>query len=129
VMGKKSQYQLIVLQNKSDVPIGGVITFKALAGVVNPKVTNVYTQDKILLNKTLSAGEIVKVDTINRTVLGSLDNGATYSNYFKYWDFQNNWIRFVAGNSLIGFSADGDTYKSLQLSIAIEQEFYSVKEQ
>jgi hypothetical protein len=128
-MGKRSQYQLIVLQNKSDVQIGGIITLKALAGVINPKVTNVYTQEKMLINKTLIPNEIVKIDTINRTIKGSVDNGATYSIYFKYWDFENDWMSFAAGNSLIGFSADGDTYKSLQVSISIEQEFYSVKEQ
>ena len=128
-MGKKSQYQLIVLQNKSDVEIGGTITLKALAGVINPKITNVYTQEKMLINKTLVPNEIIKIDTINRTIKGSVDNGATYSGYFKYWDFENDWMTFEAGNSLIGFSADGDTYKSLQVSISIEQEFYSVKEQ
>lgn len=128
-MGKKSQYQLIVLQNKSDVQIGGIITLKTLAGVINPKITNVYTQEKMLINKTLVPNEIIKIDTINRTIKGSTDNGATYSVYFKYWDFENDWMTFEAGNSLIGFSADGDTYKSLQVSISIEQEFYSVKEQ
>lgn len=129
IFGVKTSYQLVSVSNESDIDVGGIITLKAQGTVKNPKLTNVYTQEKILINKTLNQGEIIKIDTEKRIILGSTDDGTTYSNYFKYWDLLNDWLTFIIGSSIFGYSADDGTYSLLDISISLNQQFYSLEEQ
>lgn len=124
VMGVKVPYRLIVIYNKSDVAVGGIIRIRAKGTVKNIIVTNVYTNERIKINKTLQAGEEIEINTDERTIYGWV-NGIRQQ-YYKYWDSDNEWMQFKLGGSVIGFSADDDTYKSAEVTISLNQSFYNI---
>lgn len=126
--GIQRSFQLVVVNNSGDISLGGIIYIKATGIVVNPIITNVYTQDSIRIVKTLTYGEVVKIDTVNRKVTGAPD-GITFQNYFSYWDFSNKWFMFDIGDTLFGFSADDETYKSMDVWVEINKSFYSMEDQ
>ena len=120
--------QLVNVANNSDISLGGAIYMKATGIVTNPSITNVNTQETILINKTLQAGEVVKIDTIERKVTGALD-GENFESYFQYWVFTNSWLQFAVGDTLFGFAADSGTYKNLYIWIELNKSFYSMENQ
>ena len=126
--GIKKSYQLVTVNNSGDTALGGIIYLKALGTVNSPTITNVWTQEFIKINKTLQAGEIVKIDTLNRKITGAVD-GETFQNYFSYWDFDNTWFQFDIGDTLFGFSTPDETYKSLSIWVEINKSFYSMEDQ
>ena len=127
--GIKRSYQLLLIDNNSDTPIGGVFYLKAKGPVTHPTVTNVYGQQSMTIEKDLVVGEILKIDTTERKIWGSTDRGETFQNYFSYWNFDNSWIEFVVGNTLIGFSTVDESYKNLDLYIELDKQFYSIGDQ
>ena len=128
--GKIIPYQLIVVNNDSDISLGGVFTLKADEPITGPIVlTDVYNQKTMRLVKSLASGEIVKIDTTTRTIKGSVDGGLTFTSYLQYWDFDNDWIQFGVGGTVIGYSAEGYSYRYLKISIDIDKGFYSLEDQ
>lgn len=125
--GMIQSYQLVLVENLSDVPTGAVIYMKATGTVENPTLTDVYSQKSITIEKTLSENEIVKIDTVERKVYGSTDAGETYEYYLDYWNWDNDWIEFPVGSSLLGFSADNETYQSLIVWIELQQSIYTLQ--
>ncbi|MGR5876777.1 phage distal tail protein [Bacillus pacificus] len=49
--------------NDGHIPTGIEIEFLALGTVENPKIINVVTQEYLRINKKMTAGEIVTIDT------------------------------------------------------------------
>ena len=126
--GRVTQYQLLAVKNAGDTTIGGVICIKATGTVENPSFTNVETQESITIGKTLEAGEVIRIDTTNRDITGSVD-GENFTNYFAYWGFNNTWLQFPVGTTLFGYSADDETYLSMNVWIEMNEEFYSMEDQ
>lgn len=126
--GTIMNYQLAIVHNTGDVALGGIIKFKANGTVKNPILTSISEDKSIQIVKTLQQDEEVLIDTTKRTVMGTTD-GVTYTNYYQYWNFDNSWIQFLVGDTLLGFSADDETYVNLDVSIAINKSFYSMEAQ
>lgn len=126
--GVRKIHQLVNVNNDGDIALGGVIYFKATGTVQSPVIRNVQTQEAIMINKTLQEGEVVKIDTINRKVLGAVD-GENFVNYFQYWVFSNTWFQFGVGDTLFGLSAENETYKSLTVWVELNKSFYSMENQ
>lgn len=126
--GVVQNYQLVIIENTSDVKTGGVLYFKATGSVDNPVITNVYTQESIKIQKSLVAGETIRIDTNRRSVEGSLD-GENFTSYFDYWNWDNSWIEFPVGSTLLGFSADDETYKSLLVWVELQQSIYTLEDE
>lgn len=125
--GTIQRYQLVLVENLSDIPTGAIIYMRATGTVKNPTLTDVYSQTSIRIEKTLSANEVVKIDTIERKVYGSTDSGQTYESYLEYWNWDNDWVEFPVGNSLLGFSAEEETYKSLIIWVELQQSIYTLQ--
>lgn len=121
------KYQLVLIENLSDKTSGGILYMKSLGTVENPSITDVYSQKQIKIHKTLTNGETLKIDTINRTIQGSV-NGVDYESYLQYWDWENDWIEFPVGNSLMGYSADNDTYGDLLVWVELQQSIYTLED-
>lgn len=128
LFGIRSKYRLVSIGNSSDTEVGGVLTLIATGKVINPLIINVDTQEQMLVHKTMMAGEIIKIDTVNRTITGSTDK-MTWVSYFKFWEFDNSWIQFVQGSTLIGFTADEDSYQALDLEVELDQQYYSLEDE
>ena len=80
--------QFITVNNEGQVPVPYTATFTAVDTVVSPKLIDAYTNEYLLLNKTLVAGEKVVVEiTHDRTYVnssvagecrGALDLGSSF---------------------------------------------------
>lgn len=84
--------------NDGQVPIPFTVTFKALDTVVNPKLIDARTNNFLLLNKTLVAGETVVIEiTHERTYVNSSVDGECRGAL----DLSSNFFRLAIGDNVI----------------------------
>lgn len=93
------------VMNYGTFETGFKLVLTAEGAVVNPKVT-MDSGEFILINKTLSNGEVITIDTQegNQMVVGTL-NGVT-NNYYRYWDFDSKWVKLKLGSNTLSLSAE-----------------------
>lgn len=109
MFGIRSPSLIINVFNAGAVSTGLRMVFKAKGTVVNPQIINVKTQEFFKINKTLSAGEQVIVETVTgeKKVVGSI-NGGEETNYFKYRDLDSTWLQLAVGDNLFRYAADNN---------------------
>lgn len=129
-LSTRTDYLVISVDNEGDSAVGGIITLKADGEVVNPTVENIETGEKFKIYKTMAKGDVIVVDTrlgANQGIKGG--HGEATENYFKYWDFENDWIQFGIGSVLVGYSTDNEAESLLTVLIEIKPEKYGLEEQ
>lgn len=90
--------QFINIRNDGQVPIPFTVTFTALGEVVNPKLIDAATNNYLLLNKTLVAGERVVIEiTHERTYVSSNVEGECRGAL----DLKSNYFRLAVGDNVI----------------------------
>lgn len=109
MFGIRSPSLIINVYNGGAVATGMRMIFKAKGTVRNPQIINVKTQEFFRINKTLSAGETVTIDTVTgeKKVVGAL-NGGTEQNYFKYRDLDSTWLQLAVGDNLFRYDAESN---------------------
>lgn len=109
MFGIRSPSLIINVYNAGAVATGMRMVFKAKGTVVNPQVINVRTQEFFRINKTLTAGEEVIVETVTgeKKVVGTL-NGGQEMNYFKYRDLDSTWLQLAVGDNLFRYDAESN---------------------
>lgn len=96
--GEVMTAQFININNNGQVPVPYTVTFAALAEVVNPKLIDAATNNYLLLNKTLVAGERVVVEiTHERTYVTSSVDGECRGAL----DLKSNYFRLAVGDNVI----------------------------
>lgn len=107
MFGIRSPSLIINVYNAGAVTTGMRLVFRAKGTVENPQIINVKTQEFFKINKVLSAGEQVIVETVTgeKKVVGSL-NGGEEKNYFKYRDLNSTWLQLAVGDNLFRYAAD-----------------------
>lgn len=129
IMGIRSNYRLIAIENEGNVPTGGVIQIKSNGTVTSPTITNIETGEFITVNKTMVEGETIEINTNDgneKGIKGYLNEEEL--NYFKYWDFDNTWIKFPIGTTLIGFSVEEGDESLLEISITMNPLKYALED-
>lgn len=106
VFGKRIASLITNIINKGSTSVGMRIVFKANGTVVNPSLINVNTQEQFLINKTLSAGEEIEINTSigEKSVRGKYDSDE-YKNYFMYKDIDSSWLQLDVGDNLFTYNA------------------------
>ena len=106
MMGIRQPTLIAEVKNNGDLPVGYTIEFQAFGTVVNPILTDIGSQQFIKINKTLTNGEIVTVDTREgyRMIHGILDGKET--NYFKYRSYDSGWLSLQPGTNYLRYNAD-----------------------
>ena len=103
--------------DNNGLPVGCKIVLSAYGGsVVNPGIVCAETQERISINKTLSDGEQITIDTRagHRKIYGSV-NDETY-NGMKYLSPNSDWITLQAGvNTLSFFSDSGSEFLGVSI--------------
>lgn len=104
--------------NDGQVPIPFVVTFKALDTVVNPKLIDAATNNYLLLNKTLVAGETVEIKiTHERTYVNSSVDGECRGAL----DLGSSFYRLAVGDNVIKPEAtSGKSNLQVQIDFATE---------
>lgn len=96
--GEVMTAQFINIRNDGQVPIPFTVTYTALAEVVNPKLIDAATNNYLLLNKTLVAGERVVIEiTHERTYVTSSADGECRGAL----DLKSNYFRLAVGDNVI----------------------------
>ena len=129
IMGIRSNYRLIAIENEGNVPTGGIIQIKSNGTVVNPTLTNIVTGEFITVNKTMIEGEIIEINTNDgneKGIKGYINDEEL--NYFKYWDFDNTWIKFPIGTTMIGFSTEEGDESLLEITITMNPLKYALED-
>lgn len=130
IMSVRHNYQLIAVENDGAIETGCIIRMKSRGTLSNPKIENVFTGERILINKSLVAGEEIVINTNDgkeKGLWGSI-NDAESENYFKYWNFDNTWFKIPPGTSLLGYSVDNDLEALLEVTVEISPAKYTLKE-
>lgn len=128
IMSTRTSYQLIFIENEGNATVGGKIYIEAKTIVENPQIENLTTGEKIKINKTMVAGEKIVINTNDgndKGITGTI--GLVTENYYRYWDFDNDWMKFPQGLSLIGYSTDNDTEQYLDIRIEMLPEKYNLE--
>lgn len=129
VMGTRTDYLSLSVENEGNVAIGGRIILIAKGEVVKPTITNVNTGETMTINKTMVAGEKIVVTTIDgkdRGIVGTLH--AVTENYLRYWKFTNAWFKFQKGTTLIKYETENQSEENLEVLVEINPEKYNLEE-
>ncbi len=128
VFGKRTKNLIIDVVNKGSVAVGMRIVFKASGTVVNPKLINVNTQEELVINKTLVAGEEVTVNTNvgEKSVKGKIGNTAL-TNYYMYKPIDSAWLQLEVGDNLFRYDAD-EGIDNLDIFVYFTNRFLEVQE-
>lgn len=129
IMGIRSNYKLIAIENEGNIPTGGIIRIKCNGAVTNPTITSLETGEFITVNKTTVEGELIEINTNDgneKGIKGYINNQEL--NYFKYWDFDNTWIKFPIGTTMIGFSTKEGDESLLEITITMNPLKYALED-
>lgn len=94
--------------DNADLPVGCRVTFAATGdSVVNPGIICAETQEQLSINKSLSNGEKIVIDTRlgHRRIRGYTSLGEEY-NGMPYLTADSNWITLQTGLNTFSFFAD-----------------------
>lgn len=106
MFGFKHPSLLMEIFNAGDVPTGFKIIFKAKGTLTNPTLLNVNTQKYFKINKTMTAGEEIVIDSVvgEKKVVGTIEG--IERNYYKYKDLGSTWLILDVGESIFRYDAD-----------------------
>lgn len=94
------------VQNLGDVETGAVIVFHATGPASNPVIYNVDTGESFKVNISMSAGDLVIIDTINgEKGVTSVINGVT-TNIINSVEMGSSWLQFESGANTMLYNAD-----------------------
>lgn len=124
-MGIRSPSLIVNVLNDGQVPIGMNIKFRALGTVKNPSLFNVNTREWFKLNRTMTAGEVITVNTNQgKKRIESILNGVT-SNIFNNMVFGSKFLQLDIGDNLFRYDAD-QNLDALEVDIYHSSQFAGV---
>lgn len=128
VFGKRTESLIASVVNTGSVPVGMRIIFKANGLVVNPKLVNVNTQERLVINKTLVADEEISINTNvgEKGVKGRVGN-AEFTNYYRYRDLDSTWLQLSLDENLFRYDAD-EGLDNLEVFVYFYNRFLEVQE-
>lgn len=127
IFGLRQPSLIVAIENSGAVAVGMRIVFKAIGTLYGPSLINVDTQKYFKVNKEMTAGEEIVIDTIigQKKIEGTL-NGLT-SNYFKYRDLDSEWLQLQVGTNLFRYDAD-QNIENLEVYIYFSNKYLEVQE-
>lgn len=104
--GEKSENVLVGIENDSNIEIGMRIVFTADNTVINPKVTNVITNEEFSLNVTLERGDKIEVSTyINNKNIYFIQAGEKVRKN-NLLNFGSKFLQIHPGNNIFKFDSE-----------------------
>lgn len=86
--------------NNGDIETGMLIQFTAAGGVTNPKLINTVTNEKVLVNLSLSAGDVLEINTNRGKKSVKLIHNGVISNQINALDKTSKWLQLEVGDNL-----------------------------
>lgn len=128
VFGEVKLNSIIAIMNTGQVDVGLQIYIKCFGPVTNPIITNVQTGEFIKINKVLSEGEEIFINTSigNKSIKGRTNPNSDYTNYYNYRDFESSWLQLIAGISYFVVTAEGN-YENLKVVFNFNRAYMEVQ--
>lgn len=128
IFGKRTASLIANAYNKGFVPVGMRIIFKANGTLTNPSFTNVNTLQEFKINKTLTAGEEIEINTNigRKSVRGRIGNG-DFVNYYMYKDIDSSWLQLEVGDNIFRYGAESGI-DNLEVFVYFTNQYLEVQE-
>lgn len=127
IMGLKQPSLIVNIYNKGDVETGMIIEFKAKGTLSNPSLFNVNTREYIKINKSMVAGEVIKVNTnYGEKRVENILNGVT-TNILNLIDLGggDTFLQLEVGDNLLRYDADTNP-SNLEINIYFSPKYLGV---
>lgn len=92
--------------NHGDLETGVKIVVHAMGPIVKPKIYNVGTQDRMIFNITLGAGDDIIINTIQGEKNIKLRRNGVETNAIGYLDYSSSWFVMAPGDNVFTVAAD-----------------------
>ena len=107
IMGLRSSSTISTLTNNGAASCGMIVTFEASGTVVNPKLININTQERIQFDHSMTNGEILQVSTVENNKTVRKITGNTSVNAFNFLDFEaTTFFSLSIGDNFLRYDAD-----------------------
>lgn len=125
LLGHREPSLIVNVINEADLSCPLKVEFKALGTLKNPSLFNVNTREYIKINKTITAGEIISVNTaFGEKRIESYLNGVI-NNAFNYIDLNSTFLQLDIGDNLFRYDAEQNA-DNLEVSIYYTPQFLGV---
>ncbi|WP_454053973.1 phage tail family protein [Clostridium sp. Marseille-Q7071] len=123
--GYRNEELLMNIQNNGDVTCGMTVEFRALGTVVNPSILNVITREFIKINKTMSPGEIIRVNTNFGSKRVEQEINTELKNISQFINLDSTYMQLDVGDNYIKYNADSNV-GNLEVTISYSQQYLGV---
>ncbi|MEG0134194.1 MAG: phage tail family protein [Clostridium sp.] len=125
IMGYKDPSLIVNIVNDGNIEVGMVIEFRARGSISNPSLFNVNTRKWIKIEKSMVAGEVIKVNTnFGKKRVEQYINGVT-SNGFTYLKRGSEFLQLNKGDNLFRYDADSNL-DNLEVAIYYNSNYLGV---
>ena len=111
--------------NAGDVETGVVIKLNALGLVLNPKIYNVDTADRMILNLEMNAGDEIIINTRKKEKSIKMISDGVETNVIGKLDASSKWFNLIPGDNVFTYEAD-EFPENLQCTFIISSQFEGV---
>jgi len=113
---------LVNFVNTGDEDLPMTIVFTAIATVSNPKIINVLTQEYMVVEREMLAGDVITIETDEDVLTATLNRGGVLTNVFNDVPDDATWLKFYAksidnpnGDNYIRAEASNDDYLTTEI--------------
>lgn len=111
--------------NGGDVETGVIIKLNALGTVLNPKIYNVDTSDRMTLSVEMQAGDEITINTRKKEKSITLLRNGVQTNIVGKLDAGSTWFNLIPGDNIFTYEAD-EFPEYLQCIFIINNQFEGV---
>ena len=111
--------------NGGDVETGVIIKLNALGTVLNPKIYNVDTSDRMTLSVEMQAGDEITINTRKKEKSITLLRDGVQTNIVGKLDAGSTWFNLIPGDNIVTYEAD-EFPEHLQCIFIINNQFEGV---
>lgn len=111
--------------NGGDVETGVIIKLNALGTVLNPKIYNVDTSDRMTLSVEMQAGDEITINTRKKEKSITLLRDGVQTNIVGKLDAGSTWFNLIPGDNVFTYEAD-ELPENLQCTFIINNQFEGV---
>jgi hypothetical protein len=108
IFGSRTVSKIINVENTGDLECGMRIEFNASGHVLNPKLTNIGTQEFVLLNYEMQSGDKIIITTVKNNKRVMLLRNGIETNVIQYFSEDSTFMQLNIGINSLGYGADAD---------------------
>lgn len=125
IMGHKSPSLIVNVKNVGHVDTGMKIEFIANGALKNPSLFNVNTREYIKVNKEMTAGEKIIINTNHgQKKIYSINEGET-KYILNYLDLESTFLKLSTGDNLLRYDAE-ENLNNLQVNVYYNPKYLGV---